>query len=110
MTLHVLLIAQYEHVLKKNKFPVTLLSGETVKLSPGKHNRLHADTVHEFCSRFVGAGGRLLYIGDTTSSRQEGGKLIFLESDYLQFLRIPLMSHNKLPDVVVYDEDRKWLF
>jgi len=103
------LTAQYERALEKHKIPITLPGGETVKLSPGKHNQLHADIVHEFCSRFVG-GGRLLYIGDTASSRKEGGKLMFLEADYLQSLGVPPMSHDKLPDVVVYDEDRKWLF
>ena len=104
------LTAQYERALDKNKIPISLPNGETIKLSPGKHNQLHADIVHEFCSRFVGAGGRLLYIGDTASSRKEGGKLMYLEADYLESLGVPPMSHDKLPDVVVYDEDREWLF
>ncbi|MCI5162497.1 MAG: hypothetical protein D3917_10880 [Candidatus Electrothrix sp. AX5] len=83
---------------------------EIVKLSLGRHNQLHADIVHEFCSRFIGSGGRLLYIGDTTSSRNKGGKFTFLESDYLESLGVPTLSHDKLPDVIVYDENRKWLF
>ncbi|WP_350657324.1 BsuBI/PstI family type II restriction endonuclease [Psychrobacter sp. S1-30-MNA-CIBAN-0213] len=102
--------AQYERVLDKNKIPISLPNGETIKLSPGKHNQLHADIVHQFCSRFIGTGGRLLYIGDTASSRKEGGKLMFLETEYLQSLGVPPMSHDKLPDVVVYDEHRQWLF
>ena len=102
--------AQYNRTLEKNKIPITLPDGETIKLSPGKHNQLHADIIHEFCSRFVGANGRLLYIGDTASSRKEGGKLMFLETEYLTSLRVPAMSHDKLPDVVVYDEKREWLF
>jgi len=104
------LIAQYERALNMHKIPITLPNGDIVKLSPGKHNQLHADIVHEFCSRFVGSGGRLLYIGDTASSRKEGGKLMFLESEYLESLGVSPMSHDKLPDVVVYDEDQKWLF
>lgn len=104
------LLAQYERVLEKHKIPISLPNGETIKLSPGKHNQLHADIVHEFCSRFVGAAGHLLYIGDTASSRKEGGKLMFLDVDYLESLGVPPMSHDKLPDVVVYDEDREWLF
>ncbi len=104
------LIAQYERALDKNKIPISLPNGEAIKLSPGKHNRLHADIVHNFCSLFVGAGGRLLYIGDTASSRKEGGKLMVLDADYLQSLGVPPMSHDKLPDIVVYDEDREWLF
>ncbi|MCI5124507.1 MAG: hypothetical protein D3925_08540 [Candidatus Electrothrix sp. AR5] len=42
-----------------NKIPVTLPNGDTVKLSPGKHNQLHADIIHEFCSRFIGSGGQV---------------------------------------------------
>ena len=104
------LTAQYERQLELQKIPITLLNGDTIKLSPGKHNQLHADIVHEFCSRFVGAGGRLLYIGDAASSRNEGGKLMFLEASYLASLGVSPMSNDKLPDVVVYDKDRKWLF
>lgn len=104
------LTAQYERQLDKQKIPITLPSGKIIKLSPGKHNQLHADIVHEFCSRFIGDSGKLLYIGDTASSRNEGGKLMLLETEYLQDLGVPPMSHDKLPDVVVYDEERKWLF
>jgi len=104
------LTAQYERQLGLHKIPITLPNGDNIKLSPGKHNQLHADIVHEFCSRFVGAEGRLLYIGDTASSRNEGGKLMYLEADYLESLGVPPMSRDKLPDVVVYDEARKWLF
>lgn len=102
--------ARYERILQKNQIPITLPNGGAIKLSPGKHNQLHADIVHEFCSRFIGENGRLLYIGDTASSRKEGGKLMYLEADYLQGLGVSPMSHDKLPDVVVYDEKRKWLF
>lgn len=104
------LTAQYERQLELQKIPITLPNGDTIKLSPGKHNQLHADIVHEFCSRFVGEGGKLLYIGDTASSRNEGGKLMFLDAGYLESLGVPPMSHDKLPDVIVYDEDREWLF
>lgn len=104
------LTALYERALDKHKIPISLPNGKVLTLSPGKHNQLHADIVHEFCSRFIGSGGRLLYIGDTASSRKEGGKLMFVEEDYLDVLGVPQLSHDKLPDVVVYDEDREWLF
>ncbi|TXK93253.1 restriction endonuclease, partial [Methylococcaceae bacterium HT1] len=100
----------YERKLELEKIPITLLNGNKIKLSPGKHNQLHADIIHEFCPRFVGKGGRVLYIGDTASSRNEGGKLMVLENKYLEKIGVPPMCHDKLPDVVVYDEERKWLF
>jgi adenine-specific DNA-methyltransferase len=103
-------MSKYERNIERNKISVTLPSGANVKLSPGIHNQLHADIVHEFCSRYIGEGGKVLYIGDTASSRNEGGKLMLLESEYLESLGITPMSHDKLPDVVVYDEKNKWLF
>lgn len=94
-----------------DKIPVKLPNGIELTLSPGEHNQLHADIIHEFCPRFIGEGGIVLYIGDTASSRiGEGGKLMHLESDFLESLGVPPMSHDKLPDVVVYDNVRKWLF
>jgi len=100
----------YQRKLDMEKVPVRLPDGKEIKLSPGKHNQLHADIVHEFCSRFIGESGVVLYIGDTASSRNEGGKLLVLEAEQLKALGVPPMSHDKLPDVVVYDEKRKWLF
>ncbi|MDN3611840.1 BsuBI/PstI family type II restriction endonuclease [Vibrio ostreicida] len=106
-----LLSEQYARKREMHQIPVTLPDGKELTLSPGAHNQLHADIIHEFCPRFVGEGGRVLYIGDTASSRgKEGGKLMHLETEYLQSIGVPPMSHDKLPDVVVYDEKRKWLF
>lgn len=104
------LTEQYTRTRNLAKIPITLLDGSIITLSPGKHNQLHADIIHEFCPRFIGGKGRLLYIGDTASSRDEGGKLMILDKDYLKSIGVPPMAHDKLPDVVVYDEDKKWLF
>lgn len=104
------LVDNYRKVRDLNMIPISLPDGTILKLSPGKHNQLHADIIHEFCSRFIGIAGKLLYLGDTASSRKEGGKLMYLESKFLEDLGVPPMSHDKLPDVVVYDEERKWLF
>lgn len=101
---------QYQRIITKEKIPVKLPNGSEVTLSPGAHNQLHADIIHEFCPRFVGEGGKVLYIGDTASSRNEGGKLMVLDTKYLESLGVPPMSHDKLPDVVVYDDKREWLF
>ena len=100
----------YDKKIDMVKIPVELLDGKKIVLSPGKHNQLHADIIHEFCPRFIGKNGKVLYIGDTASSRSEGGKLMHLENEYLKELGVPPMSHDKLPDVVVFDEGKKWLF
>lgn len=100
----------YQRRLNKEKVPIQLPDGSSIKLSPGKHNQLHADIIHEFCPRFIGMGGKVLYIGDTASSRNEGGKLMVLHDGLMDELCIPTINHGKLPDIVVYDERRKWLF
>ena len=95
---------QYLRRLDLNKIPITLPDGEKVKLSPGNHNQLQADIVHEFCSRFIGEDGRLLYIGDTASSNEAGGKLMYLDQAYFQNLGIPPLLHDKFrcPDLVYF--------
>ncbi|MDE0092283.1 MAG: BsuBI/PstI family type II restriction endonuclease, partial [Oligoflexia bacterium] len=100
----------YERVLDKTKIPIRLPHGKKIKLSPGKHNQLHKDIVYEFCSRFIGNSGMILYIGDTAKSRNEGGKFMILEKEQLKAIGIPPMSHEKLPDLVAYDKKRKRVF
>lgn len=105
------LTEQYERERELQKIPVELPNGKVLKLSPGKHNQLHADIIHEFCPRFIKNGGVLLYLGDTASNGvNEHGKFMHLEEAYLEELGVPPMSHDKLPYVVVYDEENKWLF
>jgi len=105
------LIERYRRKRNLDKIPVKLPNGKELTLSPGKHNQLHANIIHEFCPRFIQDGGIVLYIGDTASSRVgEGGKLMYLETEYLEKIGVSPMSHEKLPDVVVYDPVNKWLF
>lgn len=47
---------------------------------------------------------KVVYIGDTAK------KDLFLESDILEKLSIPIDQHSKLPDVVIYDEQKDWLY
>jgi hypothetical protein len=104
------LTERYSRERDMHKIPIKLPDGKLFTLSPGPHNQLHADIIHEFCERFVGEGGEVLYIGDTASSRSEGGKLLHLERERMKELNIPELAHDKLPDVVVYDSKRNWLF
>ena len=72
----------YKKNLDSTKIPVYMPQSETILLSPGKHNELHALIIHEFCSRFVGADGDILYLGDTASSRDgEGGKYLIYKEE-----------------------------
>lgn len=86
-----------------NQIPVVLRNGKTLKLSAGKHNEVQAAIVEKFAPRFAN-GGTLLYLGDTAK------KDLFVDEQGLRNLGIPIDQHSKLPDVVIYDNKRKWLF
>ena len=85
------------------EIPVRISTGEEIRLSPGRHNRLQAAVVTDFGARFA-PGSTLLYLGDAAS------KLLHLDGEKLSQLGIPVNDHDKLPDVILYDEDRNWLF
>ncbi|MDX2040704.1 MAG: BsuBI/PstI family type II restriction endonuclease [Acidobacteriota bacterium] len=94
-------------VYQKNRaaklVPVRLPDGTTLKLSPGAHNQLQADVIENFAPRYA-PGARLLYLGDTAK------KNLHVDSTRLAKLGVPLSEHAKLPDVVLYDQKRNWLF
>ena len=100
---------RYRRDLELEKVPVVLPDGVELSLSPGLHNELHALVVHEFLPRFL-KGGRVLYLGDTASSQNAGGKMLHFDSDGFDELNCPQLSHEKLPDLVCYEPDRNWLF
>lgn len=83
--------------------PVKLSDGKVLKLSAGKHNEVQAAIIEQFAPRFA-KNGTLLYLGDTAK------KDLYINQEYLKSLGIPIDQHSKLPDVVIYDHARCWLF
>ena len=83
--------------------PLKLADGRTISLSPGKHNQVQAAVVGLFAARFARASV-LLYLGDTAK------KDLYMDSAMLTKLRIPIDQHSKLPDVVIYEPSKKWLY
>jgi type II restriction enzyme len=83
--------------------PVILSNGKKLKFSPGKHNQVQIAIIKEFAARFA-PGSKLLYVGDTSN------KDLYIDTKSLNTLGIPMNEHNKLPDVVLYDFKRNWLF
>lgn len=94
-------------VYQKNRaaklVPVRLPDGTTLKLSPGAHNQLQAAVIESFAPRYA-PGAHLLYLGDTAK------KNLRVDAERLAKLGISLGEHDKLPDVVFYDQKRGWLF
>ncbi len=93
----------YEKEREIVQIPVKLPSGEELKLSAGKHNEVQAAIVEQFAPRFAN-GGVLIYLGDTAK------KDLYVNKEMLEKLGIPIDQHSKLPDVVILDTKRNWLF
>jgi adenine-specific DNA-methyltransferase len=55
---------KYSQAREMQRIPVTLHSGESLKLSPGGQNVLVKQIIDEFAERFT-PGGEVLYVGDT---------------------------------------------
>lgn len=100
---HGSLTEAYQQTRKINQVPVTLPDGTTVDLSPGVHNELQKLIIEDFAPRFA-PGSLVLYLGDTAE------KQLVVDIEQLKSLKIPEMQHDKLPDVVLYDKQRSWLF
>ena len=100
---HGSLSAAYERARSMVKVPVTLPDGSRVELSPGLHNELQRLVVEQFSPRFA-QGAVVVYLGDTAEKR------LVIATDILKQLHVPEMNHDKLPDVVLFDRERNWLF
>ncbi len=82
--------------------PVTLPSGEKVRLSSGGQNQLMKKIIEEFCPRFTPAG-IVVYVGDA------GQKIRGEEIAYLERLGVKMSEHGKMPDVIVHFTQKDWL-
>jgi type II restriction enzyme len=100
---HGVLLEIYQRRRTMREIPIRTSAGEEIRLSPGRHNRLQAQVVMDFGPRFA-PGATLLYLGDAAD------KLLHLDREKLAELGVPITEHDKLPDVVLYDEERNWLF
>lgn len=73
------------------------------KLTPGAHNILHKEVIENFAPKFAG-GSELLYVGDTAN------KSLIFEKNKLKQLGFPITMHKIIPDIILYDENKQWLF
>jgi len=70
---------------------------------PGQHNLLQKAIIEDFLPRF-GNNAHVFYVGDTED------KLLFVEEEKLRELGFFELSHDKLPDVLAYSNEKNWLF
>ncbi|OFX55153.1 MAG: restriction endonuclease [Bacteroidetes bacterium GWB2_41_8] len=85
------------------RVPLRLPDGTTFLLSPGTHNKVIASIIEEFVPRFV-HHAHLLYFGDTEN------KDLFIDQESLESIGITINEHSKLPDVVIFDKSKNWLY
>jgi type II restriction enzyme len=97
------LVEIYEKNRGSQFVPVTLPSGEQFKLSPGKHNELQAAIIKEFAPRFL-TSPQVLYFGDTAK------KGLVIDNASFLLHNVAISDHDKLPDIVLFDFSKKWLF
>ena len=97
------LAERYERNRQRRMVPIKLPDGQRLQFSPGQHNEVQKAVVEEFAPRFA-PGSNLLYLGDTAK------KDLFVDNVGLARLGIPITDHDKLPDVVLHDAIRNWLF
>ena len=99
---HETLINQYASKRTLRKMPVRINEADFT-LSPGKHNELQKAIIEEFAPRFA-PNSECLYVGDTTE------KDLVKNVDKLRELGFEITLHDKIPDVVLYSEEKNWLF
>lgn len=69
----------------------------------GKYNEVQAAVVEQFAPRFA-PDSVVAYLGDTAK------KNLHVDHDLLAKLGVRFRDHDKLPDVVLFDQRRNWLF
>lgn len=96
------LVELYAKERQQNKIPVKIAENQEIFITPGEHSRLIKSIVEEFGPRFV-PGGVLIYAGDT------GEKMGYFDEALLKELGVEVNVHGKMPDVIIYCPERKWL-
>ncbi|WP_305557848.1 BsuBI/PstI family type II restriction endonuclease [Methanobrevibacter sp. V74] len=99
---HESLIDLYSSKRELLKKPV-LINGKKFSFSPGSHNELQKQIIEEFGSRFA-QGSECLYVGDTAK------KDLLINNEKLEELGFSISTHDKMPDVILYCEDKNWIY
>lgn len=99
---HDTLIQVYASKRALQKMPVRI-NGEDFTFSSGKHNELQRAVIQEFAPRFA-PGSECLYVGDTLK------RDLVRDEKKLRNLGFEITLHDKMPDVILYSEEKNWLF
>lgn len=92
----------YASKKKMQKMPVRI-NHQNFTFSPGKHNELQKAIIEEFAPRFA-PNSECLYVGDTIQ------KDLVKNIEKLSELGFEITLHDKMPDVVLYRQDKDWIY
>lgn len=96
------LAAQYAHEREMNMVSVKIKKNHMIQISPGKHSELIRDIIEQLAPRFL-PNSTLIYVGDT------GEKWGYYDQELAGNLLFNVQEHGKMPDVILYVEDKRWL-
>ena len=96
------LSARYAQERKMNMVSVKIKDSHIIQISPGKHSELIRDIIEQMAPRFL-PNSSLVYVGDT------GEKWGFYDQELAGNLLFDIQQHGKMPDVILYVEEKKWL-
>ncbi len=99
---HDRLIDMYASKKRMTKMPVRI-NEQDFAFSPGKHNELQKAILEEFAPRFA-PNAECLYVGDTVE------KDLVKNAEKLKSIGFAITLHDKMPDVVLYNVDKNWLY
>jgi hypothetical protein len=96
------LVDKYSQIRDIVRVPV-IVNGQEFSFSPGEHNSLQKVIIEEFAPRFA-RGAEVLYVGDAEN------KDLIKNREALESIGVKITDHDKLPDVVLYERDKNWLY
>lgn len=102
LTYHDKLVDIYSSKKKMTMMPVKINNLE-FNFSSGKHNQLQKSIIEEFAPRFA-PNSECLYVGDTIE------KDLVKNVEKLTALGFEITLHDKMPDVILYCEDKNWIY
>lgn len=96
------LITKYKNERQLNRIPL-VVNERQITFSPGKHNQLQKAIIEKFTPIFA-SGAEVLYVGDTEK------KDLIRNIEKLVSLGFNMDDSSKLPDVILYVEEKNWLY
>lgn len=96
------LVEKYSQLRDSVRIDVKV-NNQNLSFSPGAHNNLQKLIVESFIQNFA-KNAEVLYVGDTED------KDLVRDIDKLSSLGVIITEHDKLPDIILYSEEKNWLY